>query len=69
MPSGFGYPARAMFDATMNLGLGSLVLVLSLIGPLRKDSWSARTLFGLAAFNITIGTPTSSVDRLPLAGC
>ena len=31
--------ARAMLDATLNLGLGSLVLVMSLTGPWRKDSW------------------------------
>ncbi len=46
-----------MFDATMNLGLGSLVLAMSLTGPWRKDSWwPARILFGAAAFNVAIGT-------------
>ena len=45
-----------MFDATINLGLGSLVLVMSLTGPWRKDScWPARILFGVAAFNVAIG--------------
>ena len=28
-----------MLDATLNLGLGPLVLVMSLTGPCRKDSW------------------------------
>ncbi len=46
-----------MFDATMNLGLGSLVLVMSLTGPWRRDSWwPARALFTVAAFNVALGT-------------
>ena len=45
-----------MPDATLNLGLGSPVLVMSLTGPWRKDSWwPARVLFGGAAFNVAIG--------------
>ena len=45
-----------MLDATMNLGLGSLVLVMSLTGPWRRDSWwPARILFGVAAFNVALG--------------
>ena len=45
-----------MFDATMNLGLGSLVLAMSLTGPWRMDSWRpARVLFGVAAFNVALG--------------
>ncbi len=45
-----------MFDATMNLGLGSLVLVMSLTGPWRKDSWwPARILFQVAGFNVVLG--------------
>ena len=46
-----------MLDATLNLGLGSLVLAMSLTGPWRKDSWwPARSLLGVAAFNVAIGT-------------
>ena len=46
-----------MFDATMNLGLGALGLAMSLTGPWRKDSWwPARTLFGVAALNVALGT-------------
>ena len=45
-----------MLDATMNLGLGALVLAMSLTGPWRKDSWwPARILFGVAVFNVAIG--------------
>ncbi len=45
-----------MIDCAMTLGLGSLVLAMSLIGPWRKDSWwPARILFGAASFNLAIG--------------
>ena len=46
-----------MLDATLNLGLGSLVLAMSLTGPWRKDSWwpPVRIFFGVAAFNVAIG--------------
>ena len=46
-----------MLDATMNLGLGALVLAMALTGPWRMDPWwPARILFGVAAFNVVLGT-------------
>ena len=45
-----------MLDATLNAGLDSLVLAMSLTGPWPRNSWwPACVLFGAAAFNVVIG--------------
>ena len=48
-----------MADAVINVGLGSLCMVLAIFGPWRRSSWwPARMLFGIVAFNVALGVVT-----------